>query len=144
MLARPQPTRSNPPADPPDPAKLLHHIAVSPGEAATLTATPVFGTPEGGSVAFELTGQQSQAPQWYAARINTRTTLATASPRSGGVTAEQATIGQTLSLGLTLLPQLAGTPQITINPRYGQWDHTAGRVIAASDVAASVVVAPTG
>ena len=39
MLARPQPTRSNPPADRQDPAKLLHHIAVSPGEAATLTGT---------------------------------------------------------------------------------------------------------
>ena len=72
------------------------------------------------------------------------TTRATAPTTSGALTAEQATIGQTLSLGLTLLAQLAGTPQITINPRYGQWDHTAGRVIAASDVAASIVVAPTG
>lgn len=119
-------------------------LTLTPASAAALATTPVFGTPAGGAVAFELTSQQSQAPQWYAARINTRTTDATAATSSGAVTAEQATIGQTLSLGLTLLAQLAGTPQITINPRYGQWDHTAGRVIAASDVAASVVVAPAG
>lgn len=119
-------------------------LTLTPADAAALATTPVFSTPEGGAIAFELTGQQSQAPQWYAARINSRTTHASASTSSGAVNAEQATIGQTLSLGLTLLAQLAGTPQITINPRYGQWDHTAGRVIAASDVAASVVLAPAG
>ena len=119
-------------------------LTLTPAGAPALATTPVFGTPEGGAVAFELTSQQSQAPQWYAARINSRTTRAPAPTTSGALTAEQATIGQTLSLGLTLLAQLAGTPQITINPRYGQWDHTAGRVIAASDVAASIVVAPAG
>lgn len=119
-------------------------LTLTPAGDAALVTTPVFATPEGGAVAFALTSQQSQASQWYAARINSRTTRATAPTTSGAVTAEQATIGQTLSLGLTLLAQLAGTPQITINPRYGQWDHTAGRVIAASDVAASVVVAPAG
>ena len=119
-------------------------LALTPGGAASLATTPVFGTPEGGAVAFELTGQQSQAPQWYAARIVSRATDAPAPTTSGAVSAAQASIGDTLSLGLTLLPQLAGAPQITINPRYGQWDPTAQRVIAATDVPASVVVAPAG
>lgn len=119
-------------------------LALTPGGAATLAATPVFATPAGGAVAFELTSQQSQAPQWYAARIVSRTTDASPPTSSAAVTAVQATIGQTLSLGLTLLPQLAGAPQITVNPRYGVWDPTAGRVIADSDVTASVVVDPAG
>jgi hypothetical protein len=119
-------------------------LALTPGEAATLAATPVFGTAAGGAVAFELSSQKSQAPQWYAARIVSRSTDAAAPTTSGAVSAAQASIGQTLSLGLTLLPRLAGAPQITINPRYGVWDPTAGRVIADTDVTASVVVPPAG
>lgn len=119
-------------------------LALSPATAATLAATPVFATPAGDAVAFALAGQQSQAPQWYVARILSRRTDAAVSTASGAVPAAQATISNTLSLGLSLLPQLAGDPQVRLNPRYGQWDPTASRVIAATDVPSAIVVTSAG
>ncbi len=114
-------------------------LVLNPAEAPSLTATPVFATPAGSALAFALQGKQ-----WYAARIVSRSTDSAPSTAANAVAAAQAPVANTLSLGLSLLPRLAGDPQVRLNPRYGQWDPSAARVIANSDVPSAVVVGATG
>lgn len=113
--------------------------------AAGLLATPLFAAPQGSAIALSLAGgagQAGQAPaeQWFAMRIVSRSTDAAASKEAGATTAADAPIGNALSLGLSLLPELAGRPEVRLNPRYGKYDETTAQVIAESDVPASVVV----
>ncbi|MEO6879784.1 MAG: hypothetical protein ABI181_02395 [Mycobacteriaceae bacterium] len=112
--------------------------------AAGLLATPLFSAPQGSGVAFSLTppsqSGQPGAPQWFAVRIVKRSTDAPTSAESGAVTAAQAPLNATLSLGLTLLPQLSGDQEVRLNPRYGKYDPAAGRVISDSDVLSAVVI----
>jgi len=100
--------------------------ALSPATLEGLTSTPVFAVPAGSAVAFMLN------KQWQVARIVTRTTTAPPNTSPDAVSAAQAQPGSTYALGIGLLDELAGTPDVRVNPRYGSWDPTQGQVVVAS------------
>jgi len=99
---------------------------LSPATLEGLASTPVFATPVGSAVAFML------SKQWQVARIDTRNTTAPPSTSPDAVPASQAQPNSTYALGISLLGELAGNPDIRVNPRYGNWDSTRGQVVAAS------------
>jgi len=99
---------------------------LSPSALETLAGTPLFSTPVGSAVAFTLNDK------WQVARIDTRTTTAAPTRTPDAVSAAQAKPSSTYSLGISLLPDLAGNPEVRVNPRYGNWDPTQGQVVSAS------------
>ena len=109
-------------------------LALSPATAPALAGYPVFTAGEGSAVAFQY------KQQWQVARVVTRRTDAPASTAAGATPASKAGASSTYALGLTLLPALAGDPPVTVSPRYGTWDPTAGQVVAAGAAPTSIVV----
>lgn len=116
---------------------------LSPSALEGLAGSPVFATPAGSAVAFQLQQQQQQQqqqqPQWQVARILTRTTTAAPSTAPNAVSAAQAQPNSTYSLGISLVQELAGNPEVRVNPRYGNWDPTQGQVVAASAPPTTIV-----
>lgn len=111
-------------------------LALSPATAPGLAGYPVFTEAEGSAVAFPY------KQQWQVARVVSRRTDAPASTAGGATSAAQAGPAATYSLGLTLLPQLAGDPDVVVSPRYGVWDPTGGQVVDAGAEPSAVVVPP--
>ena len=99
---------------------------LSPATLEGLTSTPLFSAPVGSAVAFALN------KQWQVARIISRTTTAPPNPSPQAVSAAQAKPSSTYALGISLLGELAGNPEVRVNPRYGRWDATQGQVVADS------------
>ncbi|WP_127782164.1 SurA N-terminal domain-containing protein [Rhodococcus sp. X156] len=108
---------------------------LSPAVLEGLAGSPLFAAAEGSGIAFRLD------QQWQAARIVSRTTTAPKTTSADAVDASQAQASSTYALGVTLLQELAGNPEVRVNPRYGTWDPYQGQVVNESDPR-SVVFSP--
>lgn len=106
---------------------------LSPATLEGLTSTPLFAAPVGSAVAFSV------GKQWQAARITSRTTNAPPNPAPEAVPASQAKPSSTYALGVSLVGELAGNPEVRINPRYGSWDATQGQVVATTAAPNAIV-----
>lgn len=109
---------------------------LSPAALEGLAGSPVFAVPAGSAVAFTLN------QKWQVARILTRTTTAAPDTAPDAVSAAQAKPNSTYALGISLLSELAGNPDVRINPRYGSWDTTQGQVLAPAAPPTAIVVNP--
>lgn len=110
-------------------ARATTFVAVeSPDDASTV----LFGTPVGGTVAFQPNPQQNA---WFVFRVLDRRTDGVAQP---GVL-DQISQDQFVAIGRRTVQPAATELGVRVNPRFGVWDPIRLRVVAADQTAGPVL-----